>query len=155
MMWVVMPQNGLTISTTLLPAEENYPAIRQDQRVEDFMLFAGQVGVMVQLRNYGYHSGTIRMRKETISDSGLPVMFRFPTKLNSLCFATIFASALVYGVVATAQDNREQSSPSSSSSDHSTQLSPPPNKIYKPGQTVFRPRETIAPGKPVSFPSDI
>ncbi|MGB0631771.1 MAG: hypothetical protein ACPGRZ_13860 [Alphaproteobacteria bacterium] len=23
------------------------------------------------------------------------------------------------------------------------------------GQTVFRPKETIAPGKPVSFPSDI
>ena len=95
------------------------------------------------------------MTKEMISDLGLPVMFRYRTRLNFLFSAAIIAAICVYAVHANTKDNPEKLPPSSPSSAQPTKLPQSATKIVKPGENVFRPQETVAPGKPVSFPSDI
>ena len=79
-------------------------------------------------------------------------MFRHRRNVPRMAAPLVLAVALAATTIAMAQGDGKQTPSTGTQQPATTGASGPKQSS---GPTVFRPKETIAPGKPVSFPSDI
>ena len=82
-------------------------------------------------------------------------MFKHRNNIPTWAIAATLTAAVGMAANAMAQNGAEKTPPSTSETKSSSTGQTTAGSAKGPGQTVFRPKETIAPGKPVSFPSDI
>ena len=82
-------------------------------------------------------------------------MFKHRNNILTWAIAATLIAAVGMAANATAQNGAEKAPPSTSGTKSSSTAQTTAGPAKGAGQTVFRPKETIAPGKPVSFPSDI
>ena len=82
-------------------------------------------------------------------------MYKRRTKSPAAMTVVVLIAVLGMATGALAQKGDVKTPPPKSGTGPSTTSSPPAAADANSDQTVFRPKETIAPGKPVSFPSDI
>ena len=82
-------------------------------------------------------------------------MFKHRNNIPTWAIAATLIAVVGIAANATAQNGAEKAPPSTSDTKSSSTAQTTAGSAKGAGQTVFRPTETIAPGKPVSFPSDI
>ena len=95
------------------------------------------------------------MTKETTSGSGLPATFRRQTRPLSILAAAAFIITIGAATGALGQSGSDKVPTPPTGNQQSSGDASSTRSGSGGNETIFRPKETISPGKPVSFPSDI
>lgn len=82
-------------------------------------------------------------------------MYKRPTSRILAIVAALTVSAALSAGAAAQNDGKKKPSATASGTTQKSAPGTSSARRSRAGQTVFRPKETIAPGKPVSFPADI
>lgn len=128
---------------------------RRGQIAAGFMSFVAQVGVMVRSRNFVFLIGIIQMKNGMTLASGLLVMSKTRISFAHVAGAAAFAGVISLASVGFAQSDKKKPFSTSAATEQASGAASSTKTKRKTRKTVFRPKETIAPGKSVSFPPDI